>query len=108
MGQIRIDGRDLATLHRRTYRSRLGVVLQEDLLFDGTIEDNIRYGRPGAPTAEVRRAAELAQCDEFVRRMPDGYLTLVGQRGLRLSAGQRQRVAIARAFLDRSPDPGPR
>ncbi len=99
LGRILIDGHDLATLHRRSHRSRLGVVLQEDLLFDGTIADNIRYGRPGASMAEMRRAAQSAQCDLFIRHLPDGYATRVGERGLRLSAGQRQRVAIARAFL---------
>ena len=98
-GRILIDGRDLATLERRSYRSNLGVVLQDDCLFDGTIADNIRYGRSQASWAEVDRAARLAHCDEFVSRMPDGYLTRVGDRGVRLSAGQRQRVAIARAFL---------
>jgi subfamily B ATP-binding cassette protein MsbA len=98
-GRILIDGRDLAALHRRRYRSCLGVVLQENFLFDGPIEDNIRYGRPGASLTEVQAAARLAHCDEFVARLPNGYSTLVGEQGLRLSAGQRQRVAIARAFL---------
>ena len=98
-GRILMDGRDLATLDRRSYRSNLGVVLQDDWLFDGTIADNIRYGRPDASRVEVEAAARLAHCDEFVSRMPDGYLARVGDRGVRLSAGQRQRVAIARAFL---------
>jgi ABC-type multidrug transport system fused ATPase/permease subunit len=75
------------------------VVLQDDVLFEGTIDDNIRYGRPKASPIELRAAARLAHCEEFVARLPDGYSTLVGERGLRLSAGQRQRVAIARAFL---------
>jgi ABC-type multidrug transport system fused ATPase/permease subunit len=75
------------------------VVLQDDVLFDGTISDNIRYGRPSASLTEMQAAARLAHCDEFVTRLPDGYSTLVGERGMRLSAGQRQRVAIARAFL---------
>jgi ABC-type multidrug transport system fused ATPase/permease subunit len=98
-GRILIDGHDLATLQRRRYRSRLGVVLQDDVLFDGTIGDNIRYGRPRSSLTEMEAAARLAHCDEFVTRLPDGYSTLVGERGVRLSAGQRQRVAIARAFL---------
>jgi ABC-type multidrug transport system fused ATPase/permease subunit len=98
-GRILIDGHDLATLQRRGYRSRLGVVLQDDVLFDGTINDNIRYGRPRASLTEMQAAARLAHCDEFVTWLPDGYSTLVGERGMRLSAGQRQRVAIARAFL---------
>jgi subfamily B ATP-binding cassette protein MsbA len=99
VGRILIDGHDLATLQRRRYRSRLGVVLQDDVLFDGTIGDNIRYGRPRASLTEVQAAARLAHCDEFVTRLPEGYATLVGERGMRLSAGQRQRVTIARAFL---------
>jgi subfamily B ATP-binding cassette protein MsbA len=98
-GRILIDGRDLSTLDRRTYRSRLGVVLQDDLLFDGTVAENIRYGRRDAPLGEVQAAARLAHCEEFIGRLPEGYSTLVGERGMRLSAGQRQRVAIARAFL---------
>jgi ABC-type multidrug transport system fused ATPase/permease subunit len=98
-GRILIDGHDLATLQRRRYRSRLGVVLQDDVLFEGTIADNIRYGRPRASLTEMQVAGRLAHCDEFATRLPDGYSTLVGERGMRLSAGQRQRVAIARAFL---------
>jgi ABC-type multidrug transport system fused ATPase/permease subunit len=98
-GRILIDGHDLATFQRRSYRSRLGVVLQDDVLFAGTIADNIRYGRPRASLMEMQAAGRLAHCDEFATRLPDGYSTLVGERGVRLSAGQRQRVAIARAFL---------
>ncbi len=98
-GRVLIDGHDLATLQRRSYRSHLGVVLQDNVLFDGTIGDNIRYGRPRSSLAEMEAAAPLAHCDEFVTRLPDGYSTRVGERGMRLSAGQRQRVAIARAFL---------
>jgi ABC-type multidrug transport system fused ATPase/permease subunit len=98
-GRILIDGLDLTTLQRRSYRSHLGVVLQDGVLFDGTIGDNIRYGRPRASLTATQAAARLAHCDEFVTRLPDGYSTLVGERGMRLSAGQRQRVAIARAFL---------
>jgi subfamily B ATP-binding cassette protein MsbA len=98
-GRVLVDGHDLATLHRRSYRSMLGVVLQDEALVEGTIADNIRYGRPGAPLAEVEACGRLAQCDDFVARLPDGYSTLVGERGAHLSAGQRQLVAIARAFL---------
>ena len=98
-GRILIDGRDLATIRRRDYRSNLGVVLQDDLLFDDTIANNIRYGRPGASLAEVHAAGRLAGCDEFVSQLAQGYSTPVGEQGMRLSAGQRQRVAIARAFL---------
>lgn len=98
-GRIVIDGHDLASLNRRVYRSRIGTVLQDDVLFEGTIAENIGYGRPRASISEVRMAARLAHCDEFVAQLPDGYSTLVGERGARLSAGQRQRVAIARALL---------
>jgi subfamily B ATP-binding cassette protein MsbA len=98
-GRILIDGADLRTLHRRSYRSRLGVVLQDDLLFDGTIADNIGCGRPCVTLTQVEAAGRLAQCEEFIVRLPDGYSTRVGERGVALSAGQRQRVAIARAFL---------
>ena len=98
-GRILIDGRDLTTVRRRDYRSHLGVVLQDCVLFDDTIANNIRYGRPGASLLEVHAAARLAHCEDFVARLPNGYETRVGERGLRLSAGQRQRVAIARAFL---------
>ncbi|HEU5169427.1 MAG TPA: ABC transporter ATP-binding protein [Gemmatimonadales bacterium] len=98
-GRILVDGCDLAAVRRRDYRSHVGVVLQDDVLFDGTIGDNIRYGRPGATLSDVGAVARLAHCDEFVDRLPDGYSTRVGERGVRLSAGQRQRVAIARALL---------
>lgn len=98
-GRILIDGRDLALLRRRDYRRRLGVVLQDDVLFDGTVADNIRYGCPEAGPPALRRAARLAHCDEFVEMLPDGYDTVVGERGVKLSGGQRQRVAIARALL---------
>jgi ABC-type multidrug transport system fused ATPase/permease subunit len=98
-GRILIDGRDLAGLRRRDYRSRVGVVLQDDLLFDGTIAENIRYGRPGAPLADVLAAGRLARCDDFAEALAAGYETRVGERGMRLSGGQRQRIAIARAIL---------
>jgi subfamily B ATP-binding cassette protein MsbA len=98
-GRILIDGRDLAECRREDYRSRVSVVLQDDVLFDGTIAENIRYGRPSASLAEVRAVGRLAHCAEFVERLSQGYSTIVGERGVRLSAGQRQRVAIARALL---------
>ena len=81
-GRILIDGRDLVAVRRRDYRSHLGVVLQEDVLFDGAIADNIRYGRPSASWVEVLTAGRRAHCDEFVARLPDGYTTLVGERGV--------------------------
>lgn len=98
-GQILIDGRPLTALDRSAYRAQLGVVLQRDQLMDSTIADNIRYARPRASATEFRHAVRLAHCDEFVEQLPQGYETLVGERGLRLSGGQRQRVAIARALL---------
>jgi ABC-type multidrug transport system fused ATPase/permease subunit len=98
-GRVLIDGRDMATIHRGDYRTHLAVVLQEDVLFDGTIAENIRYGRPHASWAEVLTAGRSAHCDQFTEMLPEGYGTLVGERGVRLSGGQRQRVAIARAML---------
>jgi ABC-type multidrug transport system fused ATPase/permease subunit len=98
-GRILVDGRDLASLHRRSYRANLGVVHQDDFLFDGSIADNIRYGRSGATLEQIRAAGRLAHCDDFVSRLQEGYFTRVGERGARLSAGQRQLIAIARALL---------
>jgi len=99
VGRVLVDGRDLATLRTRDFRSHLGVVLQENFLFDGTIAENIAYSRPDASREEVVRAARAAHCDEFVSGLGHGYETVVGERGVRLSGGQRQRVAIARAIL---------
>jgi ABC-type multidrug transport system fused ATPase/permease subunit len=98
-GRILIDGRDLAGLRLRDYRSRLGIVLQDNFLFDGTILENIRFAAPSASDAAVLEAARIAHCDEFTLRFDLGYLTIVGERGVKLSGGQRQRVAIARAIL---------
>jgi len=98
-GSIRIDGRELSELRLGDYRSHLGVVLQDNFLFDGTVADNIRFARPDASTEEVLNAARIAHCDDFVETLPDGYQTIVGERGVKLSGGQRQRVAIARAVL---------
>jgi subfamily B ATP-binding cassette protein MsbA len=98
-GRVLIDGRDLAGLKRTEYRAHVGVVLQDAVLFDGTIAEAIRYARGDATTADVRAVAALAQCDEFIERLPNGYDTVIGERGVRLSGGQRQRVAIARALL---------
>ena len=98
-GTVRIDGHDLASLRLTDYRSLLGIVLQDNFLFDGTIGENIRYGRPHASLDEVREAARIAHCDEFIEEFADKYDTVVGERGVRLSGGQRQRVAIARAIL---------
>ncbi|HEY9514211.1 MAG TPA: ABC transporter ATP-binding protein [Gemmatimonadaceae bacterium] len=98
-GRVLVDGRDLTDLRLRDYRSHLGVVLQENFLFDGTVAENIAFSRPGASMDEIRDAASLAHCDEFIEEFEDGYDTVVGERGVRLSGGQRQRVAIARAIL---------
>jgi subfamily B ATP-binding cassette protein MsbA len=100
-GEIRVDGRDLARLKLADYRRHLGVVLQDNFLFDGTIAENVAFARPDATRAEIEAACRAAHCDEFVSRFELGYDTLVGERGVRLSGGQRQRVAIARALLAR-------
>jgi subfamily B ATP-binding cassette protein MsbA len=100
-GCVRVDGRDLAGLRLADYRAHLGVVLQDNFLFDGTIAENIAFSRPGAARAEVEEAGRLAHCAEFVSGFEKGYDTVVGERGIRLSGGQRQRVAIARALLAR-------
>jgi len=98
-GQIRVDGLDLATLRLSEYRAQLGVVLQDNFLFDGTVAANIAFSRPDAPRAAIEAAAKQAYCDEFVRGFEHGYDTVVGERGVKLSGGQRQRIAIARALL---------
>ena len=98
-GRILVDGTDLAELRLSDYRSQVGVVMQDNFLFDGTIRDNIAYGRPDATDQQVQDAARVANCDEFVERFADGLDTVVGERGVKLSGGQRQRVAIARAIL---------
>jgi ABC-type multidrug transport system fused ATPase/permease subunit len=98
-GEILVDGHDLETVKLSDYRSQLGVVLQDNFLFDGTVLENIAYARPDATDEEVLRAARIARCDDFVDKLPDKYETIVGERGVKLSGGQRQRVAIARAIL---------
>jgi subfamily B ATP-binding cassette protein MsbA len=98
-GRILVDGHDPATFRLREFRARLGIVQQENFLFDGTILDNIRFSRPDATMDQVRTVSRIAHCDEFVARFPQGYDTIVGERGVKLSGGQRQRVAIARAIL---------
>ncbi|NOT43434.1 MAG: ABC transporter ATP-binding protein, partial [Acidobacteria bacterium] len=100
-GRIIVDGRDLAELRLSDYRGQLASVLQENFLFDGTVADNVGYARPGATREEIVEACRVAHCDEFITRFPDGYDTVVGERGIKLSGGQRQRVSIARAILAR-------
>jgi ABC-type multidrug transport system fused ATPase/permease subunit len=99
LGRIVIDGRDLTTIRLRDYRSRLGVVLQDNFLFDGSVRDNIAFAAPSSDENQIRAASRIAHCDEFVSRFPAGYDTVVGERGVKLSGGQRQRIAIARAIL---------
>ncbi len=98
-GVVRVDGRDLQSLRLAEYRRYLGVVLQDNFLFDGTVAENIRYGSPHATLDDVRRASRIAHADEFIDAFEKQYDTVVGERGVRLSGGQRQRVAIARAIL---------
>ncbi len=98
-GRLRIDGRDAREYPLAWLRGQMAIVPQDILLFGGTITENIVYGRPGADDAAVREAARLANADEFISAFPEGYATLVGDRGIKLSGGQRQRVAIARAIL---------
>jgi ABC-type multidrug transport system fused ATPase/permease subunit len=98
-GQVLVDGRDLAMARLTDYRAHLGVVPQDNFLFDGTIRENIAYGRPGATDEEIHAAATVAHCHEFIDRFEDGLDTIIGERGVKLSGGQRQRVAIARAVL---------
>jgi subfamily B ATP-binding cassette protein MsbA len=99
IGKIKIDGKDLQTVRLRDYRKHLGVVLQDNFLFDGTILDNIRFSNPEAGLAEIRTVCKIANADEFIEKFPDSYETVVGERGVKLSGGQRQRIAIARALL---------
>jgi subfamily B ATP-binding cassette protein MsbA len=98
-GRVLIDGRDLATIPLRDYREQLASVLQENFLFDGTVAENIGYANPSASIDDIKAAARIAHCEEFILRFPEGYDTVVGERGIKLSGGQRQRVSIARAIL---------
>jgi ABC-type multidrug transport system fused ATPase/permease subunit len=102
-GRILVDGVDLRDLKLESLRNQIGLVLQDTVLFRGTIADNIAYGRPGATREEVVAAAKLANADEFIAKMPKGYDSEVGERGLTLSGGQRQRIGIARAVIRNSP-----
>src|SRR6267378_1057890 len=98
-GKILVDGVDLSTVRLDSYRTRLGVVLQESFLFDGTIRENVAFSRPSAREEEIMRACRIARVDEFAERFADQYDTVVGERGVKLSGGQRQRISIARAIL---------
>src|ERR1700744_4396581 len=94
-----IDGKDLATIRLASYRRQLGVVLQETFLFDGTLNETILFSRPEATEEQFLFACRTARVDEFAERFPEGYETIVGERGVKLSGGQRQRLSIARALL---------
>ena len=100
-GAVKLDGRDLRRLKQRSLRRSIGVVLQDPLLFNDTVAANIGYGRPGATTAEIEAAAQAANALAFINRLPDRFNTIVGERGNRLSVGERQRITIARALIKR-------
>ena len=98
-GVVRVDGHNLQTVKLRDYRSHLGVVLQDNFLFDGTIRENIHFANPEASLNDIKEVCRIANADEFIEKFPNGYDTVVGERGVKLSGGQRQRIAIARALL---------
>lgn len=102
-GRILVDGKDITTLTRESLRKNIGIVSQDVFLFDSTIYDNIAYGDPEATPEQIEEAAKLANLHDFVMTLPDGYQTLVGERGVKLSGGQKQRVSIARVFLKNPP-----
>jgi ATP-binding cassette subfamily B protein len=102
-GHVRIDGTDIRRYRLKSLRDQISFVLQDTLLFRATIWENIAYGKPDAPPREIMRAADLANAHEFIQEMPDGYDTMVGERGVTLSGGQRQRIAIARAIIRDTP-----
>jgi ABC-type multidrug transport system fused ATPase/permease subunit len=102
-GAIKIEGRDLRDLTKKSIRRHVSIVLQDTILFSTTVRENIAYGRPEASEAEIEEAAKRAQAHEFITGLPQGYLSQVGERGCRLSVGQRQRIGIARAFLKNAP-----
>lgn len=102
-GVVKIDGRNIREYQQKSMRKQIGFVLQDSILFHTTIWENIAYGKPGATRKEILRAAELADVDEFICKLPAGYETLVGERGVTLSGGQRQRIAIARAIIRDTP-----
>jgi len=102
-GVVRVDGTDVRGVTKKSLRANISVVLQDTLLLSGTVLENIAYGRPEATRAEIEAAAEAAQAHEFIRALPHGYDTQVGERGVRLSGGQKQRIGLARAFLKNAP-----
>jgi len=102
-GSIALDGHDLRQITKKTLRAQIGIVLQDTLLFSTTVRENIAYGRPDATEEDIINAARRAQADDFIRQLPEGYASPVGERGGHLSVGQRQRIGIARAFLKNAP-----
>jgi ATP-binding cassette, subfamily B, bacterial len=102
-GSVRVDGIDVRRLQQRSLREHMSLVLQDSILFQGTVWQNIAYGKPNATRAEIVKAAELANASEFIERMPQGYDSQIGERGVTLSGGQRQRIAIARAVIRNTP-----
>ena len=102
-GSITVDGKDIRGLTLKSLRSQIGMVQQDVYLFNGTIKDNIAYGKPGATDDEIIKAAKCASIHDFIMELPDGYDTYVGERGTRLSGGQKQRISIARVFLKNPP-----
>ena len=102
-GSITLDGRDIRQITKKSLRAQIAIVLQDTLLFSTTVRENVAYGRPDATEEEIIEAARRAQADEFIRQMPEGYDSTVGERGGHLSVGQRQRIGIARAFLKNAP-----
>jgi ATP-binding cassette subfamily B protein len=102
-GRVTIDGQDIRDVTQKSVRQAIGVVPQDTVLFNDTIRYNLQYGRPDATEADIEAAAQLAQIDTFIKTLPDGYDTMVGERGLKLSGGEKQRVAIARTILKSPP-----
>jgi len=102
-GSVMLDARDVREITKKSLRAKVAIVLQDTLLFSTTVRENIAYGRPDATEEEIIEAARRAQADEFIQQMPQGYNSLVGERGGHLSVGQRQRIGIARAFLKNAP-----
>jgi subfamily B ATP-binding cassette protein MsbA len=102
-GSVRLDGKDVRDIQLASLRAKIGIVAQDTFLFNDSIANNIRYGKPNARSEEVRQAARNALAEEFILRMPEGFETMIGERGVKLSGGQRQRLAIARALLKNAP-----
>jgi ABC-type multidrug transport system fused ATPase/permease subunit len=102
-GSVMLDGRDVREITKKSLRAQIAIVLQDTLLFSTTVRENVAYGRPDATEEEIIEAARRAQADEFIRQLPQGYSSLIGERGGHLSVGQRQRIGIARAFLKNAP-----